>query len=161
MRNSVLVLPVALMLAGCSGGRVDSSELPLRLRAQPAGTVAPGDSLRMTAYLVNPGKQPIRLEFEDQCQVVFYVHAPDRTVLHPAGGGAACVGGPTALDLPAGDSVRFMDVYLVTSRYAEEHSAYAVLWEHHVPGEGERQYEEGHRSNIVTFRVVDPAVPVP
>lgn len=143
----------ALLLAGCSGGGVDSSELPLRLSVRPAGAVTPGDSLHMTAYLVNPGREPVRLEFDDQCQVVFYVMAPDKTVLHPAGGGAACMGGPTTLTVPPGDSLRFDDAWLVASTYALEHSAYAVLWEHHEPRGGEREYREGQRSTIVTFRV--------
>lgn len=147
----------ALLLAGCSGGGTDTSDLPLRLSVRPSGTVAPGDSLRMTAFLVNPGRSPVRLEFEDQCQVEFYVQAPDKTVLHPPGGGAACVGGPTALDIPPGDSVRFDDAWLVASTYALEHTAYAVLWEHHQPRGGEREYEQGHRSNIVVFRIAAPA----
>ena len=146
----------ALLLAACAEGGTDSSDLPLRLTVRPAGTVAPGDSMRMTAYLVNPGRRPVRLEFEDQCQVVFYVHAPDRTVLHPPGGGTACVGAPSVLELPAGDSLRFDDAWLVTSRYAREHSAYAVLWEHHEAGGGEREYEKGHRSNIAVFQVAEP-----
>jgi hypothetical protein len=156
MTRSLLSCAAALLLAGCSDGGTDSSDLPLRLAVQPADSVAPGDSLRMTAHLVNPGRTPVRLEFEDQCQVVFYVQAPDKTVLHPAGGGTACVGAPSVLEVPAGDSLRFADVWLVTSRYALSHSAYAVLWEHHEAGGEEREYEEGHRSNIVEFRVIPP-----
>jgi hypothetical protein len=155
MRRALPVV-AALLLAGCGGGGTDSSDLPLHLAVQPAGAVASGDSLRMTAHLVNPGRTPVRLEFEDQCQVVFYVMAPDKTVLHPAGGGTSCMGGPTVLELPAGDSVRFADAWLVASTFAREHTAYAVLWEHHEAGAGEREYEKGHRSNIVTFRVGVP-----
>ena len=45
-------LPLAaLLLAGCGGGGTDSSNLPLRLTVEPTGTVKPGDTLRMTAYL--------------------------------------------------------------------------------------------------------------
>ena len=153
-----LVIPAAaLLLAGCSDGGTDSSNLPLRLTVQPTGDLEPGDTLRMTAYLVNPGKRPVRLEFEDQCQVEFYVMAPDKTVLHPPGGGTSCMGGPTAIDLPPRDSVRFSDAWLVTSRFAREHSAYAVLWEHHEPKGAEREYEPGHRSNIATFHLATPA----
>jgi hypothetical protein len=145
----------AVMLAACDGG-TDTSELPLRLSVQPADTVAAGDSLRMTAYLVNPGRQPLRLEFEDACQVEFYVMAPDKTVLHPPGGGATCVGAPTVLELAAGDSARFTNAWLVTSNYALSHSAYAVLWEHRAGG-GDGELVEGHRSNIVEFRIAQPA----
>lgn len=150
-------LPLAaLLLAGCGDGGTDSSDLPLRLTVQPTGTVAPGDTLWMTAYLVNPGSQPVRLEFDDQCQVEFYVQSPDKTVLHPPGGGTSCMGGPSAIDLPPRDSVRFADHWLVASTYVHEHTAYAVLWEHHQPKGEKREYEEGHRSNIIPFRVATP-----
>ena len=156
MTRPLLSCAAALLLAACGGGTIDSSDLPLRLTVQPAGSVAPGDSLRMTAHLINPGRRPVRLEFDDQCQVVFYVQAPDKTVLHPPGGGTACVGAPSVLEVPAGDSLRFADAWLVTSSYALSHTAYAVLWEHHQAGERERKYDEGHRSNIVEFRVAAP-----
>jgi hypothetical protein len=143
----------AVLLAGCPGA-IDSSDLPLRVSVQPAGTVAPGDSLRMAAYLVNPGRRPVRLEFDDQCQVEFYVQAPDKTVLHPPGGGTTCMGAPTVLDLPPGDSIRFSDAWLVASTYVREHTAYAVLWEHYQVRGEKREYERGHRSNIVVFQVV-------
>lgn len=156
MTRPHLLCAAALLLAGCSDGGTDSSDLPLRLSVHPAGSVAPGDSLRMTAHLVNPGRRPVRLEFENQCQIVFYVQAPDKTVLHPAGGGTACVGAPSVLEVPAGDSLRFADAWLVTSRFALSHTAYAVLWEHHEPKGEKREYEEGHRSNIVEFRVAAP-----
>jgi hypothetical protein len=147
----------ALLLAACSGGGGDGSDLPLRLTVQPADSVAPGDSLHMTAFLVNPGARAVRLEFEDQCQVQFFVQSPDKTVLHPPGGGTACVGAPTTLDIPPHDSVRFSDAWLVTSNYVEAHSAYALLWDYHLPREGgERELEAGHRSNIVEFRVAHP-----
>lgn len=147
----------ALLLAGCGGGGTDSSDLPLRLTVQPRDTLAPGDSMRMTAWLVNPGSSPVRLEFDNQCQVEFYVQSPDKVVLHPPGGGTSCMGAPSAIDLPPRDSVRFADMWLVASTYTREHSAYAVLWEHHEPSGGEREYEQGHRSNIVTFHVAPPA----
>ena len=150
------VVPAALLLAGCGDGGGGASGFPLRLTVQPADSVAPGDSLHMTAYLVNPGATAARLEFENQCQVVFYVQAPDKSVLHPAGGGTACMGAPAGLQIPPRDSVRFDDVWLVTSRYVEAHSAYAVLWDYRLAGEGEREMEAGHRSNIVEFRVAHP-----
>lgn len=147
----------ALLLAGCSDRGTDSSNLPLRLTVQPSGDLTPGDSLRMTAWLVNPGGRPVRLEFDDQCQVEFYVQAPDKTVLHPPGGGTSCMGGPTAVDLPPRDSVRFADTWVVASTFAMEHTVYAVLWEHHQARADEREYERGHRSNIATFHLATPA----
>jgi len=157
-RLAFAALPAAaLLLGGCPGGATDSSDLPLRLTVQPRGDLRPGDSLRMTAYLVNPGSKPVRLEFDDQCQVEFYVQAPDKTVLHPPGGGTTCTGAPSAIDLPPGDSVRFTDTWLVASTFAKEHSAYAVLWEHYQPKGDKREYERGHRSNIATFHLAAPA----
>jgi hypothetical protein len=144
---------LALPLAACPGTG-SSADLPVRLTVTPTDTLQAGDSLRMTAYLRNPGRQPVRLEFEAQCQVEFYVHAPDKTVLHPPGGGTTCIRAPSVLEIPAGDSVRFTASWTATtSSRAGAHSAYAVLWEHHVPGEGERRFDPGHRSNIVEFEV--------
>jgi hypothetical protein len=60
---------------------------------------------------------------------------------------------PTVLELAPGDSVRFAAAWLATSATAGPHTAYAVLWEHHVPREGERVYDPGHRSNLVQFQV--------
>lgn len=143
----------ALLLAACPGGGAHTRDLPLRVTVTPTDTLAPGDSLRMTAYLRNPGRQAVRLEFEDQCQVEFYVLSPDKTVLHPPGGGASCMGGPTVLEVPPGDSVRFFGAWLATSSSLGPHTAYAVLWQHHVSAEDERVFREGHRSNIVQVQV--------
>jgi hypothetical protein len=146
---------LALVLAGCPAGGTQTSELPVRLTVVPRDTLVSGDSLRMTAYLRNPGKQPVRLEFESQCQVEFYVHAPDKTVLHPPGGGTTCIRAPSVVEVPAGDSVRFSASWTATTSNAGPHTAYAVLWEHHVPRDGgEPRLEAGHRSNIVQFEVV-------
>ena len=150
------VLPAALLLAGCPTSGAHTRDLPVRLTMHPADTVALGDSVRLTAWLRNPGPEPVRLEFEDDCQVEFYVHAPDRTVLHPPGGGTACVGGPTVVEVPAADSLRYADVWLAASPYLGAHSAYAVLWEHHVPSGDERRYKAGHRSNVLEFQLVMP-----
>jgi len=152
-RALLLATPAAaLLLAACSGGA--PSELPVRLTVQPADSLAPGDSLHMTAYLKNPGRQPVRLEFDSQCQVEFYVHAPDKTVLHPPGSGTTCIRAPSVLELAAGDSVRFTSAWMATSSTSGPHTAYAVLWEHYVPHEGEREYDAGHRSNVVQFEVL-------
>ncbi len=147
---------LALPLAGCPTTGSHTAELPVRLTVVPTDTLAPGDSLRMTAYLRNPGRAPVRLEFASQCQVEFYVQAPDKTVLHPPGGGTTCVSAPSVLEVAPGDSVRFAATWLATSATSGPHTAYAVLWEHHVPSEAERRYEAGHRSNIVQFHVRPP-----
>lgn len=147
---------LALALAGCPTSGSHTAELPVRLTVVPGDSLAPGDSLRMTAYLRNPGKQVARLEFDSQCQVEFYVHGPDKSVLYPPGSGTTCIRAPTVLEVPPGDSVRFTASWLATNSTRGPHTAYAVLWEHHVPGGGDaddRRYEAGHRSNIVQFQV--------
>jgi hypothetical protein len=140
-----------LLLAACSGGA--PRELPVRLTVTPTDSIAPGDSLRMIAYLKNPGRAPVRLEFDSQCQVEFYVHAPDKTVLYPPGSGTTCIRAPTVLEIPPGDSVRYTSEWMATSATSGPHTAYAVLWEHNVPRGEERVYDPGHRSNIVQFEV--------
>jgi hypothetical protein len=148
VRLAAVLVPV---LAACSGGA--PRELPVRLTVTPADSLAPGDSLRMTAYLRNPGEQPVRLEFDSQCQVEFYVHAPDKAVLYPPGSGTTCIRAPSVLEIPAGDSLRFTAAWMATSATAGPHTAYAVLWEHNVPRGEERVYDPGHRSNVVQFQV--------
>lgn len=145
----------ALALAGCPTAGSHTVDLPVRLTVVPADSLAPGDSLHMTAYLRNPGRRAVRVEFESQCQVEFYVQGPDKSVLHPPGGGTTCIRAPSTLEIPAGDSLRFTAAWLATSSTSGPHTAYAVLWEHHRPvGDGgERRYEAGHRSNIVQFHV--------
>lgn len=145
---------LALALAGCPTTGSHTADLPVRLTVTPRDSLAPGDSLRMTAYLRNPGRRPARLEFESQCQVEFYVMAPDKTVLHPPGGGTTCIRAPTVVELAPGDSLRFTASWLATTSTIGPHTAYAVLWEHHVPAGEERRFEAGHRSNIVQFEVV-------
>lgn len=149
-------LMLALSLAGCSSAGSPTADLPVRLHITPADTLANGDSLRMTAYLHNPGREPVRLEFDTQCQVEFYVHAPDKTVMHPPGGGTTCIRAPSVVEVAAGDSVRFGASWTATSSNAGPYTAYAVLWEHHSPHRGERRYDPGHRSNIVEFEVAPP-----
>jgi hypothetical protein len=144
---------LALSLAACPTAGSHTADLPVRLLITPSDTLANGDSLRMTAFLHNPGREPVRLEFDTQCQVEFYVHAPDKTVVHPPGGGTTCIRAPSVVELAAGDSVRFGASWTATSTNAGPYTAYAVLWEHHVPRGGERRYEAGHRSNIVQFEV--------
>lgn len=157
-RSTRLFAPalMALALAGCPTAGSHTAELPVRLTVVPADTLSPGDSLQMTAYLRNPGTQPVRLEFDSQCQVEFYVQGPDKSVLYPPGGGTTCIRAPSVLEVPPGDSIRFAAAWLATSSTSGEHTAYAVLWEHHVPGgkdADEKRYEAGHRSNIVQFQV--------
>lgn len=148
-----LLLGAALLLAGCPTAGMHTPDLPVRLTVVPGDSIAPGDSLRMTAYLRNPSKRPLRLEFDSQCQVEFYVMAPDKTVLHPPGGGTTCVSAPSVIELAPLDSVRFEANWPATSSTMGPHTAYAVLWEYHVAQDGERAYEAGHRSNIVQFEV--------
>ena len=149
----LLPLAAVMVLAGCPGAGAGTKELPVRLTVEPGDSLAPGQSMRMTARLWNPGRDSVRLEFDSQCQVEFYVMAPDNTVLHPPGGGTTCVHAPSTITLAPRDTVRFTGEWMATSSTAGPHSAYAVLWEHHVPDGAERRFKAGHRSNIVQFEV--------
>jgi hypothetical protein len=130
------------------------ARLPLRLVVEPTGQIAPGDALRMTAWLHNPTRRTLRLEFDDQCQVELYVQGPERTVLHPPGGGASCVGAPSVLEVPPGDSVRFTGEWSATTSSLGEHIVYGVLWPHRVPRGDERVERRTRRSNVVVFYVL-------
>jgi hypothetical protein len=149
------LLYAVLLLAAC-GPEPHEARIPVRLRIEPADTVAPGERVRMTAYVRNPTDEVLRMEFDDQCQVEIYVQSADKTVLHPPGGGASCMGAPSALEIAPGDSVRFADTWMPSTSVLGEHIAYAVLWPYHVPHEGERVARDGHRSNIVVFVVRPP-----
>lgn len=153
--RGALAFAALLAAAGCEE-QPHEARIPVRLRADPAGTLAAGDSLRMSAWLVNPTRQPLRMEFDDGCQVEFYVQGPDRTVVHPPGGGASCVGAPSELEIAPGDSLRFEGAWRAPGIALGDHVAYAVLWAYHVPHEGGRVAREGHRSNVIQFRVLPP-----
>jgi hypothetical protein len=144
-----------LLLAAC-GPEPHEATLPLRMRVAAPDTLRPGETLRMSAWLHNPTGKPLRMEFDDQCQVEMYVQGPDMTILHPPGGGASCVGAPSELEIPPRDSVRFEGAWMATSSVLGDHIAYAVLWPYHVPHEGGRAAREGHRSNVVVFPVRVP-----
>jgi hypothetical protein len=152
----LLAVAACLLLAACPTAGSHTAELPVRLVVEPEDSIAPGQSMKLSARMWNPGRQPVRLEFDSQCQVEFYVMAEDHTVLHPAGGGTTCVRAPSVITLAPGDTMRFSDTWMATSATQGPHNAYAVLWEHHVPTGAERRYEAGHRSNIVQFEVTAP-----
>lgn len=149
------ILAALLPLAAC-GPEPHEAKLPVRLRVEPTDTLAPGETLRMTAWLRNPTRHPLRMEFDDQCQVEMYVQGPDRTILHPPGGGATCVGAPSTIEIAPRDSVRFEGSWMATTAMLGEHIAYAVLWPYRVPHRREPVGREGHRSNVVIFPVLMP-----
>lgn len=147
---------LGLALAACGTSSDKQPAVSVRLRTTPADTLAAGDSLHMTAWVVNDDRQPLRLEFETQCQVELFVVGPDRTILHPAGGGATCISTPTSLEVPANDSVRVDDAWLATSPVEGEYTAYAVVSSHHAVRGDRRDPKLSHRSNIAIFHVVPP-----
>jgi hypothetical protein len=155
MNRPPTVAALLLLLAAC-GPEPHEATLPLRMRIAAPDTLRPGETLRMTAWLLNPTGRPLRMEFDDQCQVEMYVQGPDMTILHPPGGGASCVGAPSALEIAPRDSLRFEGTWMATSSVLGDHIAYAVLWPYHVPHEGGRADREGHRSNVVVFPVRVP-----
>jgi hypothetical protein len=146
---------VLVALAACEKPAYEV-RLPLRATGVPGDTLRPGDHLEVVAWLRNPSRHALRLEFDDQCQVEIYVLGPDRTVLYPPGGGASCMGAPSVLEIAPRDSVRFHGRWLATSSTFGEHVAYAVLWPHHVPRDDERPRvaRPTHRSNVLVRYVL-------
>ena len=143
------LLAGALLLAACPLASNHAPDASVRVTAS-ADTIALGDSLHLTAYLLNPGDEPLRLEFETQCQVEMYVLAPDRTVVHPGGGGTTCISAPSTLAVPAGDSIRFREAWLAATPVLGAYTVYAVVSDHHV-GSGEA------REQLVTMRLKEQA----
>jgi hypothetical protein len=147
---------LVLALAACETGSERKPAVSVRLRTTPADTIAAGDSLHMTAWVINREGQPLTLEFESQCQVEMFVLTEDKSIVHPPGGGSTCISTPTSLDVPANDSVRVDDAWLASSPQPGEYAAYAVVSSHHVVRGERRDNKLSHRSNIVTFHVAQP-----
>ena len=153
--RSLAVVASAVALGACPTARMHVPAARLELSVAPAA-ITHGDTLRLTATLTNPGERPLRMEFDDECQVVFYVLAPDRSIVHPPGSGAACVGAPAVIELAPGQARRFEDRWIAALGGEGTFMAYAILWEHHVPDGKEREYRAGYRSNEVTVQVTRP-----
>ncbi|HEU0016296.1 MAG TPA: BsuPI-related putative proteinase inhibitor [Longimicrobium sp.] len=153
-----LAVPVAaLALAACPTAGNHLPAARLEVTASP-DSIAPGDTLRLAATLSNPGRRPVRLEFDHEgCQVVFYVQREDHSIVHPPGSGAACVGPPAVIELAPGEARRFEDQWPATVGGEGTFTAFAVLWEHHIPRGANRELKSGHRSNQDTIRVAHPA----
>jgi hypothetical protein len=147
---------LAVALAACSTDSERKPAVSVRLRTTPADTLAAGDSLHMSAWVINRERQPLKLEFESQCQVEMFVVTEDKSIVHPPGGGSTCISTPTSLEVPANDSVRVDDAWLAAAPQPGEYAAYAVVSSHHVTRGDRRSYKASHRSNIVIFHVTPP-----
>jgi hypothetical protein len=153
-RRLVAFAALALALAACRTGSERQPAVSVRLRTTPGDTLAAGDSLHMTAWVINRERQPLKLEFESQCQVEMFVVTQDKEIVHPPGGGSTCISTPSSLEVPANDSVRVDDAWLAGSPTPGEYTAYAVVSSHHVARGERREPKLSHRSNIVVFQVV-------
>ncbi|HEY7766848.1 BsuPI-related putative proteinase inhibitor [Longimicrobium sp.] len=147
---------LAVALAACETGSERKPAVSVRLRTTPPDTIAPGDSLHMSAWVINREREPLTLEFESQCQVEMFVVTEDKSIVHPPGGGSTCISTPTAMKVPANDSVRVDDAWLAAAPQPGEYAAYAVVSSHHVVRGERRDHKLSHRSNIVTFHVARP-----
>lgn len=156
IRPVLALAALSLALAACNVTSERKPAVSVRLRATPADTVVAGDSLHMKAWVINDTNQPLTLEFETQCQLELFVVAPDRTILHPPGGGATCISTPTTLQVPANDSVHVEESWLASSPMTGEYTAYGVLSSHDAVRGERRESKNSHRSNIVIFHVVHP-----
>jgi hypothetical protein len=147
---------LVLALAACETGSERKPAVSVRLRTTPGDTIAAGDSLHMTAWVINREREPMTLEFESQCQVEMFVVTEDKSIVHPPGGGSTCISTPTSLQVPAHDSVRVDDAWPALAPQPGEYAAYAVVSSHHVVRGERRDNKLSHRSNIVTFHVAQP-----
>jgi len=147
---------LVLALAACETGSERKPAVSVRLRTTPADTVAAGDSLHMTAWVINREREPMTLEFKSQCHVEMFVVTEDKSIVHPPGGGSTCISTPTSLQVPANDSVRVDDSWPALAPQPGEYAAYAVVSSHHVVRGERRDSKLSHRSNIVTFHVAQP-----
>lgn len=150
-RLRALLAASTLLLAACplAGMHVPGGDFAL---AVATTDLAPGDSLRMTATLTNPGADTLRLAFDGGCVVTFYVRSdPDGAVVEPAEE-PRCTGRDTVV-LARGGAWRLEHAWIVPAAAPHPYTAYAILGEHYVLRGDERDFKAGHRSNEIALQV--------
>jgi Intracellular proteinase inhibitor len=155
-RSAAFAFPIlaVVALAACPTARMHVPAVDFTVAAAPA-SVRPGGTLRLVATVGNPTSDTLAMEFGDACTVSFYVRAEATdAVVEPAGGMWPCEGPARTVRLAPGASERFEHAWAVADTAAAgDYTAYAVLSEHHLTVDGEREYKGGDRSNEVAVRV--------
>ena len=145
----------SLLLAACPVAGMHQPAVVLRLDAAPQSVVQ-GDSLHLLAAVTNPGSDTLRLEFDGDCVVSFYVRADaDQSLVEPAGGEPPrCDGAARTLVLAPGAAERVRHAWVARAPGGTgAFTAYAILGEHHLRRGGERDFKSAHRSNEVPVQV--------
>jgi hypothetical protein len=150
MKRALATLLLAA-LAGCPTAGIHRPALDMRLAASPA-LPRVGDTLRLTAVLVNPHDEPMEVEARCTPPVVFAIGAADRSrTAHRTSASWPCgVAGPR-IRIAAGDSVRFTDAWVADA--AGDFTATASIGEHYVARGGRREFKIGHAFAPVRVRV--------
>ncbi len=151
-RLRALLAASTLLLTACPVAGLHVLAGNFALAVSPAAP-APGDTVRMFATLANPGDDTLRLAFEGDCVVTFYVRSdPDGAIVDPAGE-PACESVSETVVLAPGGARAFEHRWIAPAAAPHAYTAYAILGEHYVLREGDRDFKAGHRSNEVAIQV--------
>lgn len=152
-RLRALLAASTLLLAACpvAGMHVPAGDFAL---AVATTDLAPRDSLRMTATLANPGADTLRLAFDGDCVVTFYLRSePDQAVIEPGGDPPCGRLPPETILIAPGETRRFEHEWIAPAAAPHGYTAYAILGEHDVLRGDERDFKAGHRSNEIAIQV--------
>jgi hypothetical protein len=141
-----------LLLAACPVAGMHVLAGDFTLAVSPAAPL-PGDTVRMIVTVGNPGNDTLRLAFDADCVVTFYVRSdPDGAVLEP-GAEPRCGEVRETIVLAPGAARPFEHHWITPAAAPHAYTAYAILGEHYVLRDGDRDYKAGHRSNEVPIQV--------
>jgi hypothetical protein len=151
-RLRALLAASTLLLAACPVAGIHVLAGDFVLAVTPAAPV-PGDTVRMFATLVNPGADTLRLAFEGDCVMSFYVRSdPDGAVVEPTSE-PACGSVSETVVLAPGATRAIEHRWIVPAAAPHAYTAYAILGEHYVLRDGDRDFKAGHRSNEIAIQV--------
>jgi hypothetical protein len=151
-RLRALLAASTLLLAACPVAGMHRLSGDFLLSVSPDAPM-PGDTLRLYAVLANPGADTLRLEFDGDCMVSFYLRSdPDGAIVEPAGE-PRCGPAIETVVLAPEQGRRFEHHWIVPATAPHAYTAYAILGEHYVLRGGDRDYKAGHRSNEIPIQV--------
>jgi hypothetical protein len=151
-RLRALFAASTLLLAACPVAGMHALAGDFMLSVSPDAPT-PGDTLRMYAVLANPGTDTLRLEFDGDCMVSFYLRSdPGGAIVEPAGE-PGCESVAETVVLAPEQGRHFEQQWIVPADAPHAYTAYAILGEHYVVRDGDRDYKAGHRSNEIAVQV--------
>lgn len=154
----IACLAIAPLLAACPVAGMHAPAVEVRLAAAPARDFAPGDTVRLTAEVRNPGRDTLRMRFDAGCPVLFFVRAEsDQRVVEPPDGVERCEGTRRELVLAPGNAETFTHAWVPGADLPPgAYTAYAIFEEHHLIRGGDRSYKAAHRSNEAALQMAAP-----